>query len=560
MSSVGIEIRILSSLTKVFHDEEPKEYKQKDNESVLKGEPFIFQIAYKRIGEEAANGGKHLGKTINYVRVCDKYKNNVTIRDVKTVPVRFPMALDVDKDYLRMTPGLYPDHLSDLRGGNKITISALAWNAMWVEFLPDDSISAGEHNIEIDILDGDFNLITTVSNKVKVIDASLPKQELMFTQWIHTDCIASYHNIEIFGERHFSLLEKYIKTAVDNGINMIYTPLFTPPLDTMVGGSRPTTQLVDVFLRNDKYSFKFDKLDRFIDICIKCGAQYFEMSHLFTQWGCEHVPKIVADVNSVQKQIFGWDDDSTGDKYVAFLDEFLPQLKEFLKSKGILNNCYFHISDEPRLEHLDKFKECASIVAKYLSDCKVLDALSNIDFYNTGAVPIPVPASNHIEPFLDKDIKERWVYYCISQGVKVSNRFIAMPSYRNRIISTQLYKFDIAGFLHWGYNFYYSQYSVEKIDPYQVVDSDFSFPAGDPFSVYPGEDGPDESLRIRVFYQALCDLRAFKLLESIKGKEFVMAIIEEGVDELSFSEYPRNDDYLIDLRIKINNAIAEAIK
>ena len=38
-----------------------------------------------------------------------------------------------------------------------------------------------------------------------------------------------------------------------------------------------------------------------------------------------------------------------------------------------------------------------------------------------------------------------------------TNRFIAMPSGRNRVGGFLLYKYGINGFLHWGFNFYYSQ-------------------------------------------------------------------------------------------------------
>jgi hypothetical protein len=41
---------------------------------------------------------------------------------------------------------------------------------------------------------------------------------------------------------------------------MILTPLFTPPLNTAVGGEKLTVQLVDVEKSNDKYSFGFDNL------------------------------------------------------------------------------------------------------------------------------------------------------------------------------------------------------------------------------------------------------------------------------------------------------------
>ena len=53
-------------------------------------------------------------------------------------------------------------------------------------------------------------------------------------------------------------------------------------------------------------------------------------------------------------------------------------------------------------------------------------------------------------------LKNGWVYYCCGQGYKVSNRFIAMPAWRNRILGVQLYKYKMEVFLHWGYNFSYS--------------------------------------------------------------------------------------------------------
>ena len=63
---------------------------------------------------------------------------------------------------------------------------------------------------------------------------------------------------------------------------MRLTLVFTPPLDTYVGGERPTVQLVDVIVENGKYSFNFDKLKRWVDLCSKSGIKYFEISHLFT--------------------------------------------------------------------------------------------------------------------------------------------------------------------------------------------------------------------------------------------------------------------------------------
>ena len=38
-----------------------------------------------------------------------------------------------------------------------------------------------------------------------------------------------------------------------------------------------------------EYRFDFSELKRWIDLCKKCGIEYYEMSHLFSQWGARCV-------------------------------------------------------------------------------------------------------------------------------------------------------------------------------------------------------------------------------------------------------------------------------
>lgn len=50
-----------------------------------------------------------------------------------------------------------------------------------------------------------------------------------------------------------------------------------------------------------------------------------------------------------------------------------------------------------------------------------------------------------------------------------------MPSARNRILGTLLYKYNATGFLQWGYNYWYSQFSKHEIDPLTVTDAGKAF-------------------------------------------------------------------------------------
>ena len=109
-------------------------------------------------------------------------------------------------------------------------------------------------------------------------------------------------------------------------------------------------------------------------------------------------------------------------------------------------------------------------IADILEGFPIMDALSDFEFYKTGTVTNPIPASDHIEPFLEAGVPGLWTYYCCGQSVDVSNRYIAMPSSRTRVIGMQLWKYNIAGFLQWGYNFWYEIFSLRQINPYLVTD------------------------------------------------------------------------------------------
>ena len=100
------------------------------------------------------------------------------------------------------------------------------------------------------------------------------------------------------------------------------------------------------------------------------------------------------------------------------------------------------------------------------------------------------------------------------------------------------------------------------IDPYKVTDGgalpdgSCGFPAGDPFTVYPGKDGPISSIRQKIFAMGLFDMRALQLLESRIGYDETLKFLGEGED-MSFSAYPRYAEYLTEVRQRVNEKLGE---
>ncbi|MCP3965180.1 MAG: DUF4091 domain-containing protein [Lentisphaerae bacterium] len=547
-----MELKLLtvSALEKVFPDEELK-LQAFNKMSVLRGETASFQVAYRC---------DELACAVEFSCQSD-LKNKVEVRETALVSCEYPSpAGEDDKNYLRMTPGLYPDPLRAY--SRKLNSPPFQWRTMWITVPVDADEQVGRHELKIAAKVHQWSkevATESITFELEVLSVELPEQTLLHTEWFHADCIYSFYGVECWSEAHWNLLSKYFKNFADHGTNMVLTPLWTPPLDTKVGGERPTVQLLGIEKVNGNFIFNFDSLGRWIDLALENGIKYFEMAHPFTQCGAEFCPKGEVKENGELVKMFGWHTVAMSDEYKVFLKQLFPQLLAFLDSKGVKDKCYYHVSDEPHQKHMENYSKCAELIRSLVDGAPIIDALSNVEFYENGLVENPIPANNHIEPFIEAGVEPLWTYYCVSQKDKVPNRFFNFPSARNRIMGVLMYKYGISGFLHWGYNFWHSQFSLQHdLDPFKVTDAGRGFPSGDSFLVYPGKDGPVDSIRNEVQRDALQDLRALQLLEKLQGRKATLEMLHEGLTyELSMTEYPQDDSWLLNKRERVNRKIVK---
>ena len=558
---LSTKIKIVSSLEKPLAHESIDKLKTLRKISALKGERLSFQVAHTSHNDNFGSRGIIMA----FVTLEGELAKYATMRDVCSVPIDRPTLQHSgihDDNYISKEPGVFPDILRPMHYTNSVCVANGHTMAFWVEINIPKRIKAGEYTLTVKLHDHKDNFLAEEKVTIEIINAVLPEDEIYYTNWFHCDCLASYYNVKMWSKRHWEIIENFMRVAVKNGINMILTPLVTPPLDTKIGGERPTAQLVGVKVENGKYSFDFTLLDKWVKLCDKVGIKYFEMNHLFTQWGSAHAPKVMATVDGEYKKIFGWETDSTGDEYLGFLREMLGAVIAHMKENGNDKRCFFHISDEPSELHLETYKKAKAGIADVLRGYPIMDALSHIEYYLDGTCEMPIPANNHIAPFLEAKVPDLWTYYCCSQVSKVSNRFIAMPACRNRSIGYQMYKYDIKGFLQWGYNFYYNYLSCDLINPYVQLDGNAWVPPGDAFSVYPNMDGTAlESTRIIVFFEALQDMKAMKLCEKYYGKEAIVKIIDEVIGcDVTFDDCATNADQILEIRERVNALIKKKVR
>ncbi|MBP5631867.1 MAG: DUF4091 domain-containing protein [Clostridia bacterium] len=541
-----LDIRLLNSLAKVWPDSEPDVLCSVSGGTMLKGERHNFQAAYRLTDKNQAGIG---------FRVESDLGEALSVRFVDNVPCDYTVPAGNEDVCEHPLPGLMPDILSPMPP--VLWAYDKVWRSIWLTVDADRyEVSPGTHEIKVIFSDGEEQVL---SYELKVFDYRLPELTLPVTNWFHSDGLCHFYKVEFASEEYWRIMENFAACAVKNGITLLLVPVFTPPLDTAQGGERLTTQLVEVKVNPDgSYGFGFELLKRYLDICRKAGVRYYEISHLFTQWGCRNAPKVIGTLpDGTKRRIFGWETDGTGPEYSAFLRAFLGALTPFLKDEGIFDKCYFHVSDEPDWSMKDQYSKGAALIREFVPKENIIDAMSDPRFYEEGLNKNPVAALTHIDSFIDLGIKETWGYYCCGQ-IRTSNRLVSTPSYRNRILGIQLFRYDIKGFLQWGFNFYNSFLSYESVDPFSSSTAHGWVPGGDPFVVYPGTGGePWESIRLAVFAEALADYRALNaLLDSGRAgsREDIVRLL--GLDRFPFVDFKTSAAELIGIRDKVNELLA----
>ena len=95
--------------------------------------------------------------------------SRVRVRSVRSVPVTLATLPGADDNYLRKTPGLYPDLLSDRL---RTHLQAGLWHAFWVEVTPEGA-AAGNYEIQLQLLHADTGEVLSQASACVAADRAL---------------------------------------------------------------------------------------------------------------------------------------------------------------------------------------------------------------------------------------------------------------------------------------------------------------------------------------------------------------------------------------------------
>jgi hypothetical protein len=460
---------------------------------------------------------------------------DVAVRRVGHVPVpHFNTETNEDQlDGFGQIPGFVPDPLFT---DTKATLVRNETMTYWVSVKTSQDCPVGVHRVEFifRVSDGqEYTLEADVFAYPVVLE---PRRDFPVTHWFYTDALCDWYGVEPFDEGFWEVVKPYILDLAEHGTNVLHTPLFTPPTD---GVKRPT-QLLRIRRNGESYEFDWSDVKRWVKLAQDCGTEYFEWTHLFSQWGVEYGIRIYENYDGEYEGRLLWPPETPADSevYKGFLAQFLPSFKDFLNAEGLMETSFFHLSDEPHGEvHLANYRKARMILAELAPWMKVMDALSELSFAESGLTDIPVASVRTSKQFYEAGIP-RWDYFCCGPRGEFLNRLVDTPLAKIRGAGWLFYRFESLGFLHWGYNYWYKRATTQLIDPYKVLDAE-AWPGwsyGDTFVVYPGDDGPVSSIRWEVFAESLNDYALLQTLQ-ISPDDCNLALFK------AYDDYPKDGSW-----------------
>ncbi len=233
-----------------------------------------------------------------------------------------------------------------------------------------------------------------------------------------------------------------------------------------------------------------------------------------------------------------------------FYGQFLPAFEENLKVNGWLKGYIQHIADEPNSGNIESYKEITNFIRTLMPNITVIEATHEYRLEDQIDIWVPQMATlKHRLDFYKERMQngdEVWYYTCQSPKGEFANRFIGLPLIKTRLLHWVNFKYDVTGYLHWGFNFWGSGINIANSDdPYDdtsgiVFHNGTVISGGDSWIVYPGDNEIFPSIRLEAMRDGIVDYELLKMYQKKfpeKAKEMVDRVV------FNFELYDTNIDF-----------------
>jgi hypothetical protein len=413
------------------------------------------------------------------------------------------------------------------------TIHVPAWQkqAVWVELKLPQKLPAGKYTGKVRVFSHkmfeDETLVGELPFTIQLHDVTLPEpnaRTFYLDLWQHCSNIARKHEVKLWSDEHFTILDGYVESLAALGqkaISVIVSEI--PWSGQRTFQDRPSES--DLFeysmvaIRRDRggnFHYDYSAMDRYIELCLKHGiAEEIEVFGLCNIWlgpegGFHAFPQLLDDIR------LRYLDEATGTyrfiRELPQIEDYIRALEEHFAQEGLLSKVRV-LADEPAdteiyLRRLAWLRQTAPRFL-YKAAINHIEMLEEQPERLVDYVPMFPFLCHYAEelPQLREKIKGKFLYY-VCCGPKRPNTFLCSPLAESRLIPILAAFMGLDGFLRWNYTVW-PERPRESIIYRPAV-----FPAGDTNFVYPSNSGkPILSLRYKALERGIEDFELLKLVE-----------------------------------------------
>jgi hypothetical protein len=390
---------------------------------------------------------------------------------------------------VRPAPANFPDYLM---AEKQISMKEKTFKSVWLTIrIPETAEAVSyEGKVIVKSPQGDISLPLFV----KVFPLTLPtERHLKVVEWCSTDKFAKLYGItEEYTKPWFDMLKIYAENMVSHRQNVFRVPM----------------EAIEILKsKTNSLEFDFKRFDQIAQVFWSTGKMDCFETGFLTKFG-----KGDWFSTEILLKDFSAKDIETGAKITLRGEDVIPYLLQaleiHLREKGWLDKTFFHIKDEPSIHNALAWKTMSEYMHKYAPDIRRIDAIETTFLLDD--IEVAVPKLDALAAWYpsykawQEKGNELWFYTVgIYQGSLLPNKTIDMPVMNSRIMHWLNYRYNITGYLHWGYN--------------QWTDDPFTDPdihIGDGWHVYPSKDGVLNSIRWEQMRNGIQDYEYFWLLES----------------------------------------------
>ena len=430
-------------------------------------------------------------------------------------------------------------------------------SAVWVELQIPTDAKAGDYEVEVTLY-----AARNSEDERAVASAVLPLHVAAYTLaaptewrfyldlWQHNSNIARKHDVPLWSDAHFAVMEKYVQSLAALGQKAITVCASEIPWAgqssynaQVFGGDLFEYSMVTITREADgTFAYDFSPMQRYIDLCRRVGLsgdiEVFGIANVWPPLENFALPLCEEHPEPIRLRYLDKADGCM--KYVrdaATICDYIKALEQYFIQTGQIDRVRI-AADEPA--DVERYRKSLALLEKLTPAFRFKTAINHAEFIEEFGdviddfVPHLACAAERYDALLHYRAKyptKRFLWY-VCTGYARPNLFLRCPLTEARMIGNMTDMLKLDGFLRWSY-------TVWPEDPRRELRFGH-FECGDTNVVYPAYNGDVLlSLRYKNLQRGIADYELIRAAREKCGDDAVDAIVSRVRHVTDMSEYYR---------------------